>query len=273
MIKDLYSGLRRRYLSLLSKWIENSFEYSNITYSGIYSNFKEVQNQFAIINQYSSSEQFCITADQAKKLLSDSESGSFINIGWASQRLNFLANFLSALDFESLKILDIGGGFGETYLHVKRSTKCNIRYDIIELEKTVEVGKSIFKNNHDLNFFTLDTYSKNKYDLVYFGSSLQYFEDWKEIIKIAIASNPEFILITDTPVGAVPTFVCAQVNDPRAIIPRWVFNIEDLEVLFSTFGYSLVLGNSNYYPFHNFYNYEGEYRNIEHANLVFRTNN
>ena len=269
LLKHIRYLLFKKAKMILQRLLAKKDPNEGITYSGIYLNFREVQKRFISLDQYSSPEQFCVTAEQAKKLLSGSEAESFVNIGWASQRLNFLPNFLSALDLESLKILDIGGGFGETYLHVKRSTKCNIRYDIIEIEKTVEAGTSIFRNNHDLNFFTLDSYSNDKYDLVYFGSSLQYFENWREIIKIGLVSDPKFVLISDTTVGEVPTFVCAQVNDSRTIIPRWVFNIEDLDILFSTFGYSRVLRTSNYYPFHNFYNYEGEYRNIEHSNLVF----
>ena len=86
---------------------------------------------------------------------------------------------------------------------------------------------------------------------------------------MALISNPKYVLISDTTVGDVPTFVCAQVNDPRTVIPRWVLNMDDLDDLFSMFGYTRVLRTSNYYPFHNFYNYEGDYKNIEHANLVF----
>lgn len=268
-LKPFLFPLFRKAKMILRKLFAKKNPNETITYSGIYLNFKEVQEKFEILDHYSSSEQFSITVEQAKKLLSVSETESFVNIGWASQRLNFLPNFLPALNLESLKILDIGGGFGETYLHVKRSTKCTIRYDIIELDKTVEAGAAIFSHDHDLNFYTLEKYSTNKYDLVYFGSSLQYFENWREIIRIALVSDPKFVLISDTTVGEVPTFVCAQVNDSRTIIPRWVFNIKDLDILFSTFGYIRVLRTSNYYPFHNFYNYEGEYRNIEHSNLVF----
>ena len=268
-LKSFLFPLFRKAKMILRKLFAKKNPNETITYSGIYLNFKEVQNEFEILDHYSSSEQFSITVEQAKKLLSVSETESFVNIGWASQRLNFLPNFLPALNLESLKILDIGGGFGETYLHLKRSIRCTIRYDIIELEKTVEAGAAIFSHVDDLNFYTLEKYSTNKYDLVYFGSSLQYFENWKEIIMIALVSDPKFVLISDTTVGEVPTFVCAQVNDSRTIIPRWVFNIKDLDILFSTFGYIRVLRTSNYYPFHNFYNYEGEYRNIEHSNLVF----
>ena len=271
LLMSIVSSLFRKAKTALQKLLGSENWNGAITYSGIYLNFGEVRNQFIIRDQYSSPEQFSATAEKAKSLfLSISETDSLVNIGWASQRLNFLPNFLAALDLEGLKILDIGGGFGETYLHVKKSTKIRIQYDIIELEKTVELGKEIFKNYEDLNFYTLDTYSPDKYDLVYFGSSLQYFEDWKATIKISLVSNPKYVLISDTTVGEVPTFVCAQVNDPRTVIPRWVFNIEDLDNFFSAFSYSRVLITSNYYPFHNFYNYEDAYSNIEHFNLVFK---
>ena len=123
-----------------------------------------------------------------------------------------------------------------------------------------------------MNFYTLDLAPKSKYDLVYFGSSLQYFEDWKAMIHMAVSSNPKYILISDTTVGDIETFVCAQVNDTRTVIPRWVFGIAELDELFINFGYKRILRTTNYYPFHNFYNYDGEHRNIEHANLAFMRN-
>jgi putative methyltransferase (TIGR04325 family) len=242
---------------------------SKISYSGSYLNFNEVLMKFGPQDQYSNLEQFNLAIEQAKALLSNFETQAFANIGWASQRLNFLPNFLAALNLDTCKILDIGGGFGETYLHIKKSVPIEIEYDIIELEKTVQVGRELYKNHRNLNFYTLDSYSSTKYDLVYFGSSLQYFEDWQATIRNALVSKPKYILISDTTVGDVPTFVCAQVNDSRVVIPRWVFHIQDLDDLFSNLGYSRKVRTSNFYPFHNFHNYEEKYRNIEHTNLAY----
>ena len=264
----------KRIISLLSKKIMRKISdapsiNSNITYSGSYSNFSDLMLMCDIQDQYSTLEQFSASVEQAKVLLSSSKTDSFANIGWESQRLNFLPNFLASLNLDKLKALDIGGGFGRTYWNLKRSVPVEIQWDIIELDKTVRVGMEIFQDVKELSFFTLNSYLPSNYDLVYFGSSLQYFEDWQEIIELALNTHPKYILISDTTMGDIETFVCAQVNDSRTIIPRWVFNIKDLDILFSTFGYIRVLRTTNYYPFHNFYNYEGEYRNIEHSNLVF----
>ena len=264
MFLDLLGSLRSKF-----HFLGRNIKSENITFQGCYLNFDEMLTKFGIPFQYSTLEQFNASVEKTKVFLSRSKADSFVNIGWASQRLNFLANFVSALNVDHLEILDVGGGFGETYLHLTQSTKTKILYDIFEIEKTVEVGNEIFKNYQNLMFYSAKSFSPKDYDLVYFGSSLQYFEDWKAIITMALISNPKYVLISDTTVGDVPTFVCAQVNDPRIVIPRWVFNIDDLDDLFSMFGYTRVLRTSNYYPFHNFYNYEGDYKNIEHANLVF----
>ena len=269
LLELIYSALRRPWTAF-KKLFEGDNPYSKITYFGSYLNFDEVLIEFGPQDHYSNLEQFNSAVEQAKELMSNFEMQNFANIGWASQRLNFLPNFLAALNSDSCKILDIGGGLGETYLHIKKRVPIEIDYDIIELAKTVKAGRELFKNYRNVNFYTMDSYSSSKYDLVYFGSSLQYFEDWKSVVRKVLESKPKYILISDTTVGEVPTFACAQVNDLRTIIPRWVFNIEELDVLFSTFEYSRVLRTSNYYPFHNFYNYEGDYKNIEHTNLVFR---
>ena len=243
---------------------------SNITYSGSYSNFSDLMLEYDIQDEYSTLEQFNASVEQAKVLLSGSATDSFANIGWASQRLNFLPNFLASLNLDKLKVLDIGGGFGETYWNLQRSVPVEIQWDIIELDKTVRVGMGIFQDVKELNFFTLNSYLPSNYDLVYFGSSLQYFEDWKSIIELALNTHPKYILISDTTMGDIGTFVCAQVNMPGIVIPRWVFNIQELVNLFTNSGFRQVLRSSNFYPFHNFYNYDGEYRNIEHVNLVFK---
>jgi putative methyltransferase (TIGR04325 family) len=265
----ILSRLSNRVKSRLIRLIQSKTQNSNVTYSGCYLNFEEVLHEFDIQDHYSTLEQFNSAKEQARELLLNSDTRSFPNLGWASQRLNFLPNFISSLDRNRLKILDVGGGFGETYLTLQRRVSTDVQYDIIELEKTVLAGKDIFKGHQNLNFYTSETYSPSEYDLVYFGSSLQYFKEWKAMIELALAAHPKHVLISDTTVGEIPTFVCAQINDPRIVIPRWVFNIKDLDNLFSDSGYRRVLRTSNYYPFHNFYNYEGEYRNIEHTNLCY----
>ena len=269
MIPDVFLRLFRKIRRDFSEYFEKTFQYG-ITYQGFYSNFNEVLPELGDQVQYSTSEQFDTALKLAKELLYNSDTYSFVNLGWASQRLNFLPNFISTLNLDRLKILDVGGGFGETYLNLRRRVLIDVQYDIIELEKTVEAGKEIFRNCNNLNFYTSNSYSPSNYDLVYFGSSLQYFEDWKAIIELAFVSHPKYILISDTTVGEVPTFVCAQVNDPRIIIPRWVFNIQDLDNTFLDSSYTRVLRTSNYYPFHNFFNYEGDYKNIQHTNLVYK---
>lgn len=103
---------------------------------------------------------------------------------------------------------------------------------------------------------------------MYFGSSLQYFENYRNILIETISLNPDYIVITDTPMGSMNTFVCAQVNMKDIVIPRLVFGLEELLEFFKSEGFDLIHKSYMYYPFHNFDNYNPPYSNSLHTNLI-----
>lgn len=106
-------------------------------------------------------------------------------------------------------------------------------------------------------------------DIVYYGSSLQYFDDNSKILTEAIQYKPRYVIVSDAPMGVQETFACAQVNMPGIVIPRWVFNQNEIIRLFDYGGYELIHESANYYPFHNFYSYREPYQSIMHKNLIF----
>jgi hypothetical protein len=93
----LRSYLQNLFSKILTLFYDRYFHNSTITYSGSYSNFNEVIQEFGIKNEYSNQEQFNLSVNLAKKFFLNSEIGTYVNVGWASQRLNFLPNFLAAL--------------------------------------------------------------------------------------------------------------------------------------------------------------------------------
>ena len=48
-----------------------------------------------------------------------------------------------------------------------------------------------------------------------------------------------------------------------------VFNINELKSLFIKSGYNQIHQSINYYPFHNFDNYEQPHSSARHMNLIF----
>lgn len=243
----------------------------NITYTGIYSSFEEVYDKYPLSTNYnseeSSHEEFELACAKFKTL----NNGSIPFHDSTNSRLNILPTFLSSFSgTHKIKILDVGGGFGTSYINLKFSCpQIETEYTIYELPEIVSQS-SIFSQEHGELKFTSDFSTINSdFDIVLFSSSLQYFENYKEIINLVCNFKPKFILLTDHTMGIVDTFVCAQVNMKDRVIPRHVYNINEIISLFKTNNYELKLKSVNYHPFHNFFNYDGDYTNTTHYNLVF----
>jgi putative methyltransferase (TIGR04325 family) len=192
---------------------------------------------------------------------------------WSSIRFNFFSSFVTSLEFDDIRVLDIGGGYGETYLHLKQATKKKFEYHVLELPFTVNESKLEFLNFKEIEFCDSLESVDIKPHIIYFGSSLQYFNDYTRILTDTMSFHAPFIVISDTPMGSIDTFVCAQVNMPGIVIPRWVFNHNEICLLLQSGGYELIHDSANYYPFHNFNNYALNYQHITHKNKIFRRRN
>lgn len=116
---------------------------------------------------------------------------------------------------------------------------------------------------------------KNRnFDVVYFGSSLQYFEDYRESILLALKGSLQVVLIADTPVGDLETFVTCQINMEYRKIPRWVFSLSEIKEIFKDEEYELIeIASVDWHSnIHNFLNFPEEYHHISHKNMVFSRN-
>jgi putative methyltransferase (TIGR04325 family) len=244
----------------------------NITYEGTFDSFEEVRVKYGSRSDY-------LTNIGHKGAIADTHNlirqfnNSFILPSWPAHRINILASYISGLGCGSIKILDIGGGFAEAYLHIKSSNSLKLDYRILELEHTVDACKDIFEDFYDLKFYSDIKELEFDPDIVYFGSSLQYFENWKEFLHSLQRLNAATFIITDTPMGNIDTFVTAQINLPGNGIPRYIFSIDEVKSLFFSLGYILVHDSSIYDPSHNFENFPEKYWQITNRNLIFTREN
>ena len=242
-----------------------------ITYEGTFSSFAECRAKYGErVLGYSTQDQSEKALQDIRKLKARTKSDEGFDLGWESQRLNFLPTLLSGFGNGQLRILDVGGGYAQTFINLERALKGRtLEYSVIELPGVVKNSWEIFSDDSLVSFYTEDDWPSSTFDLVYFGSSLQYFEDYNGIIRRCALANPRYIVIADTTLGAAPTTVVAQVNMPNNVIPRWVFNSLEIEELLYELGFALKLRTNNFYPFHNFNNYEGLISKTQHSNFVF----
>lgn len=243
---------------------------TNITYEGVFHTFSEVRDAYSETNYYHTKESIDEVIAEGRRSYQMLQNNLPPNDGMALIRHNFLPAFVSALNQGNLNILDIGGGYGTAYLNCRFSCQnINIKSTVIELPSSILEFENICPKG-DVEFApSISSVIHQKFDITYFGSSLQYFEDFNRILDDAASLRSKYIVITDTPMGIFQTFVCAQVNMKGNVIPRLVFSIDELTAILSRGGYKLIHRSVNYYPFHNFDNYPQPISEARHMNIIF----
>ena len=108
-----------------------------------------------------------------------------------------LSIIVSQIGKKKINILDFGGNLMP---HVNLSNKIDIKNINIYIFNPFSKNNKLKKKN--LKIVTLKKYEqlqKIKFDLIYFGSVLQYIENLM-ILKKKIINNSKFVLITHTPI-------------------------------------------------------------------------
>jgi putative methyltransferase (TIGR04325 family) len=178
----------------------------------------------------------------------------------------FAAEFLK----KKINILDYGSGGLDLYfelknllekyknLNRKRSLKCKIQIDLIELPTILDIYKKVkFSKYFKCNF--LDNYKKRKYDIIYISNTLHYIDEPKKIIKLISNSGSKYIIINSTRIGTNKTFISLQ-QFYKYKIPTWFFNLNDLikqfkdnyELIYITDYLDEYLGKKSEIPMKNF---------------------
>jgi putative methyltransferase (TIGR04325 family) len=244
-------------------------------FEGIYNTFEEVP----VTSEYNNE----ATQNQIKENLTILLSDYKKNIDYPkaeirSQITNLLPLLISLIDKEKVSILDFGGSAGETYIDCmnKLKTKKRIDYFLYDFEETINIGRKLFlgfKHKYlKINFINKLSEVK-KFDIIYFGSSLQYFSDYKSILLAAISKNPRYIFLTDNfMVKNHSTYATAQVNIPGKRTAYWIFKFDDIVSFFSENNYSLIYVSSNFQPYHTFDNFPDENKVTDTSNLLFKKN-
>ena len=126
-----------------------------------------------------------------------------------------LSIIVSQIGKKKINILDFGGNLMP---HVNLSNKIDIKNINIYIFNPFSKNNKLKKKN--LKIVTLKKYEqlqKIKFDLIYFGSVLQYIENLM-ILKKKIINNSKFVLITHTPIiFSKKNFKEVQKNESKLI--------------------------------------------------------
>jgi len=144
---------------------------------------------------------------------------------------------------KKINIIDFGGSLGSTYYRYKDIfNKKKIKWSIIEQKAFVKIGKKEFKDK-SLNFYyNLEEALEQKNELIdvfLLSSSLQYINDYKNLINKIKKLNIEYLIILKTPMNLSYKNKIFVEKVPKEIYgtsySSWIFSKKKLLNSFSNF--------------------------------------
>lgn len=130
-----------------------------------------------------------------------------------------------------LNVLDFGGSLGSTYFQNRAflSALPQVRWNIVEQSRHVEIGKTWFENDH-LRFYAdiAGCLADTQPDVVLLSGVLQYLERPYTILNQILEIPCDHIIIDRTPFWTGPADrLCVQTVPPSiypASYPSWIFS-------------------------------------------------
>jgi putative methyltransferase (TIGR04325 family) len=157
------------------------------------------------------------------------------------QRSNHLPLTVILGNKDQVNILDFGGGLGIGYMTLAESIPADldrINYTIVDVPEVCQSGLHLhaeagIRYNSKLPISA-------KYDLIHAASSLQYIENWQDLLAKFVEFKPGYILLSDVFAGSIKPYVTLQ-NYYESKIPHWFLNLNEQLDIFSGYGYRLAM--------------------------------
>ena len=114
--------------------------------------------------------------------------------------------------------LDFGGESIDFYLYLKKNFK-NINY-FVHNKKEINQDFIKLKEKYKFENITIlenfDEIRKNEYDFIFFGSVIQYMENYEQALSVAVKTSKKYIFFSGT------HFFSKKINEEKKIIVRQV---------------------------------------------------
>ena len=190
---------------------------------------------------------------------------------------NLIKLLSSKFEFDKiLKILDIGGEKIDFYLSLKENFK-NVRY-FLHNQKSITNSFHMIKSEFDYkNFYIVDELNEiltENFDFVNFGSCIQYFDNYEEVLK-KITKNSKYIFFSGTHLYDSSNeifkknIVVKQVNVLPQINYLFFFNRKNFFKIFFDNGYDLLFEKQNLTDKVNYDNFNNFLENIQYSDFLF----
>ena len=192
-------------------------------------------------------------------------------IPWTAQ--DNLHELIKDLNLKENKLLDVGAGSLSLFAFLEKKLK-KLEYLYFDQPLFSSINEKIILKFNLSNLKILKNLDNldNDIELIYFGSSLQYFNNYKDIL-FKIFNKSKFILISLTPFFEnfdKNNLIVKQINMHPTIYYHYIFDIEKFINFMQENNYLLVKKNRNSkIKFINFKNFKKEYKHLFMYDLMF----
>ncbi|HET7434389.1 MAG TPA: methyltransferase, TIGR04325 family [Thermoanaerobaculia bacterium] len=114
------------------------------------------------------------------------------------------------------RVLDFGGGAGQSYAFVRRvAPELDVRWTVVELPEVVALGRTLLP---DVTF----TDTPVPADVIFIKSALQYLDDWRAALRSLFALNAPHLILEKFSGVASRSYVTAQTNFGATVPYRFI---------------------------------------------------
>jgi|TARA_B100001093_G_C26848195_1_gene1023839 hypothetical protein len=161
-------------------------------------------------------------------------------------------------------VLDFGGNL---IAHSNLANKINIKsYNFKIYNPYIKKIRNFFLFKYNL-INNLINLKDKKYDLVYFGSCIQYIDDLKAIINLNLISKSKYILITHTPLSFGKKDISLENQKNQKNLLQKIYNLNFIEKKLLGNKFELIFKSINDFKYSGL-RYKN--KNIQSVNLLFK---
>ena len=174
---------------------------------------------------------------------------------------------------KNFNYLDVGGDNIDLFL--KLNDNLNIKnYFIYNFKEVIDIFKILKKKFFIHNLFPITNLSKVKnIDMVYFGSSIQYFRHYDVFLQKIFLKKPKYIFFSGTTFFKDnlkrDKWVVKQTNILPNTVYLYFFNLNRFINLFDENGYKIVFYKKNKFAKVNYKNFLPLIKNIIYLDVLF----
>jgi putative methyltransferase (TIGR04325 family) len=203
-------------------------------WAGVYRDFDEIPQSGVGFGGHDA-------ARQAEALLRETESDPMPDEAVVDHQLLALTVRLAGLD--SVRILDLGGGVGQSYAALRRMVdrRIALAYCVVELPPIAEHGRSLWVDAPEITFATQLEDLPFAPDVVFAKGVIQYWPDYAGMFERLCALSASWLVIEKASLLDGREYATEQLNVYDSRIPYWFMDLRRLVGVADRSGYRLLL--------------------------------